>query len=76
MSLLSWLFSPSSTSEYQYECECGAPMEIIAGIDYNEYRVETWRCTDDECLRGGQAYLFEQDGESYGEGVLAGKIDP
>jgi hypothetical protein len=73
--VLNRLFGPSPTSDQHYECACGTAMTIIADVPYDEYRVETWRCTDDACLRGGHAYLFEQDGESYGDGVLAGQVD-
>jgi hypothetical protein len=76
MSLLGRLFGPSTTNEQTYTCECGAPMENTVVHSTTEFRIETWHCTDDECILTGRAYLCEEDGESYGEGVLAGQVDP
>jgi hypothetical protein len=72
--LLGRFFAPSSTDEHAYECVCGAPMKQVAAVEYNEYCVQTWTCTDEECLRGGKVYRFDDDEDSYGEGVLEGKV--
>jgi hypothetical protein len=39
-----------------------------------QYRVELWECTDEACWRSGRAFIFENDDDCYGEGVLEGKV--
>lgn len=86
MSFLSWLlegasqpFGTSTTNEQLYECSCGAPMENTGayskGSGETRYCVESWECTDKECQRMAQAYIFVKAAESYGEGCLSGQVE-
>lgn len=78
MSLLSRLFGPSTCHKQLYDCRCGAPMEntiaYTQGQGDRKYRVETWDCTDEECICAAQAYIFTDGSESYGKGPLQGQV--
>lgn len=74
--LLNNLFGTPTTDEQRYECDCGAPMTNTSARSYNEYRVELWKCTDDDCWKSGQAYIFDDEIHNYGEGVLDGQVNP
>jgi lysozyme family protein len=74
--LLARLFGTTTTDEQRYTCQCGAPMKNTIARSQTEYRVETWECTDEDCLRAGQAYRFEDEAHNYGTGPLAGQVNP
>ena len=51
-------------------------MENTIAHSHVKYRVETWECTDEDCLRAGQTYRFEDEAHNYGTGPLTGQVDP
>ena len=72
--LLARVVGTTTTDEQRYTCQCGASMSNTIAHSRTNYRVETWECTDKNCYRVGRAVIFEEEGESYGEGVLAGQV--
>lgn len=78
MSLLDSVFSRVAPtpieSEQLYECPCGEPMECTTAHSTDDCVIQTWECTDPDCLRGGQAYLFDDETDSYGKHALAGQV--
>jgi hypothetical protein len=74
--LLNKLFGTPTTDEQRYGCDCGAPMTNSGAYSRTQYRVEHWECTDDDCRKSGQAYIFDNEMHNYGEGVLDGQVNP